>query len=465
MARTTAAAVVLLALVAVGSADAQGRRLQQTCTPLATLTAADPNLSTLDAAIKASGVAVPTTAFTAFGPTNAAFTNLLCYFKVNGYSITLEQLVADTALLSSIINSHIVPGVAATAGSLERGQMLQTANPGTKLQVHIKANTIVRVSTESLTGGLRVSTVATADVAVCNGIGHVVTEVILPPPAVLKPLIAKYKTPVTLQPGCKTLAQVLGAEPDLSLIAAAINALPDLQALAASNATVATLFLPTNAALAAMLASLPAMGYSLSLEQLLQDPALLAAVLKSHVVATAALSTYDLCAPSLETLQAGESLTISFPGPRNLAVATQDTGAGEVVKPNLRACAAWVHAIDVVQLPKAATLVPLMAAYPLPPPPSPLPPPAPVVPAGPDPGDCAARGLPPNTGNGNTGCGNTGSNNVGDFNIGNGNQGNKNTGSNNVGDCNIGNNNTGNGNVLSGNVGDGPEVGCAPPES
>lgn len=104
--------------------------------------------------------------FTVFAPTNAAFANLLTELGV-----TKDQLLANTALLTSVLKYHVVSGrvlkadvpVGAAIGTLETGK------------------TFTIDGTLAITDAQgRKSNIVATDVFTSNGVIHVVDKVILP---------------------------------------------------------------------------------------------------------------------------------------------------------------------------------------------------------------------------------------------------------------------------------------------
>lgn len=122
------ACVVLCALAAV-----QGRQLQQKTFPTvaAALEANKADLSTLAAAIKASGIAVPDGPVTIFAPTNKAFQSDDIK-ETTGLSATELLQPKNKAALVALLQYHIVPGAAARSTGLKNNQEIKTALTGAK---------------------------------------------------------------------------------------------------------------------------------------------------------------------------------------------------------------------------------------------------------------------------------------------------------------------------------------------
>jgi uncharacterized surface protein with fasciclin (FAS1) repeats len=153
------AAALLIAPLA--SADHHGMKKQQTVVEIA---AADPDFSTLVAAVKAAGLAETLSSegpFTVFAPTNAAFAKLPAG--------TVENLLKpeNKDQLVAILTYHVVPG-SVMAADVVALTSAPTVN-GTALKVD--ASDGVKIND---------ATVTATDIKGSNGVIHVVDSVILP---------------------------------------------------------------------------------------------------------------------------------------------------------------------------------------------------------------------------------------------------------------------------------------------
>jgi len=132
-------------------------------------------LTTLVAAAKAAGLtgplSDPSTTWTLFAPTNAAFTKALEDLK-----LTQDALLADKALLTKVLQFHVVPGKAALAADLKDGQVLPTALTGQSLTANVKGSDV------SVTGGKVTAKVVKPDIKAGKSVVHVVDSVLVPPP-------------------------------------------------------------------------------------------------------------------------------------------------------------------------------------------------------------------------------------------------------------------------------------------
>ncbi|MCA9906021.1 MAG: fasciclin domain-containing protein [Anaerolineae bacterium] len=143
---------------------------------IASAGAETPEFTTLLAAVQAADPAILATLtgagpYTVFAPTDAAFAAAL-----EALGLTAEELLADTATLTSVLTYHVVPGhfaaetVVAVAGE-DGGVNVATALPGTSVNI-VASDMGVMVNDAN---------VVTTDVHATNGIIHVIDAVLLPP--------------------------------------------------------------------------------------------------------------------------------------------------------------------------------------------------------------------------------------------------------------------------------------------
>ena len=127
-----------------------------------------PDFSILVEAVVAAGLATTLQGagpFTVFAPTNAAFVALLAELGV-----TKEALLADTALLTTVLTYHVVPA-----------RVLKAEVPINTAIATVQGQTFtVNASLVITDQNLRTSNITMADVFTSNGVIHVVDKVILP---------------------------------------------------------------------------------------------------------------------------------------------------------------------------------------------------------------------------------------------------------------------------------------------
>jgi transforming growth factor-beta-induced protein len=149
---------------------------KNTTTPnIVELAQADPNFSTLVAALTRPGLSTDyvttlsgTGPFTVFAPTNDAFAALLTELSLT----SLDDV--PTATLEAVLNYHVVSGNV-LAGSLTEGQVVTPLAGGTF--------TIGLSGGAKITDGSnRVTNIIATDVKASNGVIHAIDRVLVPAP-------------------------------------------------------------------------------------------------------------------------------------------------------------------------------------------------------------------------------------------------------------------------------------------
>nr|BBN91624.1 astaxanthin-binding pink protein of fasciclin family [Scenedesmus sp. Oki-4N] len=166
-----------------------GRQLQQApaaasgglTAALQQAAASAPQLSTLVAAIQASGLQIPDdAAWTIFAPTNEAFADDDVREETG---LTAHQLLepANRDALVQLLSYHVVPAGAVSSSQLTEGQVLQTLLEGATLKVDLDEDDGRReIEIEATAGDDDGADVVTADIVAGNSIIHVVDDVLIP---------------------------------------------------------------------------------------------------------------------------------------------------------------------------------------------------------------------------------------------------------------------------------------------
>lgn len=267
-----------------------------------------PDFSTLVQAVVSAGLVDALSAsgpFTVFAPTNAAFGALLTELGV-----TVDELLADTALLTRVLTYHVVPG-RVLAADIVAGAPVTSLQGGT---FRIGAGNVITDARA------RSANIVATDVFTSNGVIHVIDRVILPLPA-------------------ENIVQVAQANPTFSILVQAVVAAGLVDTLSGPGPF--TVFAPTDAAFAALLAEL-----GVSAEELLANTELLTAVLTYHVVPGRALAADIVPGAPLTTVQGG-TFTI---GAGNVITDARARTAG-IVATDVFASNGVIHVIDRVILP------------------------------------------------------------------------------------------------------------------
>lgn len=132
------------------------------------MAAGNENLTILTEALKAADLdkmMMEQGQYTVFAPTDDAFAALLT--KLN---ITKEELLADKAMLTSVLTYHVVPMVV-KAADIPYGTAIETANGQTITISDANVITDASGNTANITG---------TDMMATNGVVHVIDTVLLP---------------------------------------------------------------------------------------------------------------------------------------------------------------------------------------------------------------------------------------------------------------------------------------------
>lgn len=267
-----------------------------------------PDLSILVEAVVAADL-VPTLStgtLTVFAPTNAAFAALLAEL-----GITKEALLADKPLLTAVLTYHVL------------GSKVELANVPVGKPITPVGGGFFKVESA---GGLkitdgrnRVSNITATDIEASNGVVHLVDRVLLP---------ANRDIVATAQ-----------ALPDFSILVEAVAAAGLMETLQGTGPF--TVFAPTNAAFAALLAEL-----GVSKAALLADKAMLTKVLTYHVLPSRVLKAEVPVGKPITTVQ-GQSFTLNA----SLQITDQNARVANLVGTDVFASNGVIHVVDRVLLP------------------------------------------------------------------------------------------------------------------
>lgn len=271
------------------------------------------NFETLVSALQMTGLdatlADTDSDFTVFAPTDDAFAKL-----PEG---TLDSLTTEQ--LTSILTYHVVAGKVMSDGAISVAQsaenMVETVN-GDKASLSFVDSTL-------FVNGAKVST---ADVMAENGIIHVIDNVLMPP--------AMMGTPT------QNIVEVALADPDnFSTLVSALTAADLVSTLSDEDSTF-TVFAPTNAAFEKI--------NSDDLTALLADTDKLKAVLLTHVISGASISSLDAFAAN------GKMLTTASEDEVQVMIDSESgslmIGDSKVVITDIYTTNGVIHVIDTVIL-------------------------------------------------------------------------------------------------------------------
>ena len=253
--------------------------------------------------------------FTVFAPTDAAFDALIASNDdIEELSdITQESLIA-------ILQYHVAQGEVLSTDLMD-GQTIPTLLSGESLTVGISGNTVTVGN----------GTVVQADILATNGVIHVVDEILVPEGFTIE----------LVQP---TIAEIVSGDPDnFSILLAALQETPDLLTAAGAEDADITVFAPTDAAFADLLATLTTATGD-TYDELSDIPNfVLERVLNYHIVA--GTKTSGELGSEEETL-GGENITIAANGEVTI------NGSATVATADVPASNGVVHVIDAVLVPE-----------------------------------------------------------------------------------------------------------------
>ncbi|CAN7429562.1 fasciclin domain-containing protein [Acidovorax sp. LjRoot118] len=268
-----------------------------------------PELSILVEAVVAAGLAptLSTGSLTVFAPTNAAFAALLAEL-----GLTKEALLANKPLLTAVLTYHVL-GSRVVRADVPLGKAITPVSGGF---FKIESANGLKITD----GRNRVTTITSTDIQASNGVVHLVDRVLLP--------------------ADKDIVATAMAVPDFSILVEAVAAAGLVATLKGPGPF--TVFAPTNAAFAALLAEL-----GLTKEALLADTALLTRVLTYHVVPARVLKAEVPVNTAIATVQ-GQSFTVN----PSLVITDQSLRTSRITGTDVFASNGVVHTVDRVLLPK-----------------------------------------------------------------------------------------------------------------
>jgi uncharacterized surface protein with fasciclin (FAS1) repeats len=270
----------------------------------------DPQFSLLAEAVQTAGLRNTLASggpFTLLAPTNTAFAALLTELGVSK-----EQLFADRELLTAVLTYHLLPS-SVPSGAVPLGRALTTVQGGV---FKIEAGAGGLAVTD---GRNRVTRISATDLEANNGVIHTVDRVLLP--------------------ADRNIVQTAQGITDFSILVDAAVAAGLVDALSAPGPL--TVFAPTNAAFAALLAEL-----GVSKDQLLANTPLLTQVLTYHVLPGRALRADIVPGTALDTLQ-GSSFEIDA----DLVITDGLGRTSNILATDVFASNGVVHVIDRVLRP------------------------------------------------------------------------------------------------------------------
>jgi len=264
--------------------------------------------------------------FTVFAPTNQAFVDLLT--QLDGFnSLSDFDTEEGKAMLTTILQYHVVSGAAVTSDQLSDNQEVATVQ-GETVMVDLTDGVRIEDATENA------ALVMTADIEASNGVIHIIDKILLPQ-AIVDMLNAQ------------TLVEVVSGADNLSILQAAVIKADLVDTLNSEGPF--TVFAPTNDAFVALLDTLGEDFNSLDDFDTAEEIELLKNILLYHVV-PAEIYAADLSETSVETAFAGNNLDVVASGD-TYVIQDATRGQSNIVAADVVASNGVAHVIDRVLLP------------------------------------------------------------------------------------------------------------------
>lgn len=309
--KTMAAVCTVAFLAACGGGDDDPAPVAPAQRNIVQVAQGNANLSILVEAVVAADLATTLSGpgpYTVFAPTDAAFASLLAELGV-----TKAELLANRALLTQVLTYHVLPA-RVPASAVPAGQAITTVEGGI-FKIDAQAGGALVITD----GRNREANITLTDVAASNGVIHVIDRVLLP--------------------ANQDIVQTAQASADFSVLVEAVvaaNLVPTLQGTGPF-----TVFAPTDAAFAALLAEL-----GVTKDALLANTALLTEVLTYHVVPGRVLAANVPVGTPITTVQ-GDTFSVNA----SLAITDQRGRMANIVATDVLTSNGVIHVVDRVILP------------------------------------------------------------------------------------------------------------------
>ncbi|MBP1838210.1 fasciclin domain-containing protein [Formosa algae] len=264
--------------------------------------------------------------FTVFAPTNQAFVDLLA--QLDDYN-SLSDFDTDEgkAMLTTILQYHVVAGAAVSSSALTDNQEITTVQ-GETVMIDLTDGVYIEDATEVS------AMVTTADIEASNGIIHIIDKILLP-----QEIIDMINA--------ETLVELVSGNEDLSILEAAVIKADLVDTLNSDGPF--TVFAPTNDAFVALLDALGDDYNSLDDFDTDEEMALLKNILLYHVIPSEIYAA-DLTETSVETAYTGNNLSVVASG--SSFVIQDATGENaNILAADVMASNGVAHVIDRVLLP------------------------------------------------------------------------------------------------------------------
>ncbi|PBI88506.1 Fasciclin domain protein [Flavobacterium sp. ACN2] len=295
---------------------------QQTSQTILSIAKANPDLSSLVAALEKADLAATLNSsgsYTVFAPNNKAFS---AFLSANGYAnlnavpvAALKEILLNHVLSTKVKSSEITTGYVKT---LAKGN----ASASNTISMYLEKNTGVDINGGKANGG---ATVTTADIEASNGVIHLVDGVIGLPTIVNHAVANKNFTTLVTALSYNSASGFVGI-------------------LSGTASSPFTVFAPTNAAFASFLTETGFSGLSAIPANVLET------TLKYHVVAGANVQSTSLTNGQAVNTFASQSFTIGLTG--GAKITDTNNRVSNIIATDVQCSNGIIHVIDKVLLPK-----------------------------------------------------------------------------------------------------------------
>lgn len=295
---------------------------QQTPQTILSIAKANPDLSSLVAALEKADLAATLNSsgsYTVFAPNNKAFS---AFLSANGYAnlnavpvAALKEILLNHVLSTKVKSSEITTGYVKT---LAKGN----ASASNTISMYLEKTTGVDINGGKANGG---ATVTTADIEASNGVIHLVDAVIGLPTIVNHAVANKNFTTLVTALSYNSASGFVGI-------------------LSGTANSPFTVFAPTNAAFASFLTETGFSGLSAIPANVLET------TLKYHVVAGANVQSSSLTNGQVVNTFASQSFTIGLTG--GAKITDTNNRVSNIIATDVQCSNGIIHVIDKVLLPK-----------------------------------------------------------------------------------------------------------------
>ena len=273
--------------------------------------------------------------FTVFAPTNMAFVNLLEVLGDDYNSLSDFDTEEEIALLVDILKYHVAPGNPAFAENLIDGQQINTLLDQ-KIKIRLDGGVFVEDATDDL------AEVVLADQEATNGVVHIINKVLLPQAAL--DFLASLQT--------QNIVELAQSVPELSILVEALIQADAGLLEALSSGGPLTVFAPTNDAFERLFHDLGSDYHGIEDFDTQEEKALLAEVLKYHVLTNQRLSSENIQGHfEVHTLQ-GEDLGVGRTSTDRLILNDPTNRYIQIIGIDNEASNGIVHLINRVLIPQ-----------------------------------------------------------------------------------------------------------------